>query len=298
MSSSSTSTTPSTTPSSTDGLVPDAIYGTPFQDIYEWDGQQTASDDCAIRAQQFIIEQFTGQKISEQSLEQEAEKNGWYDPGKGGTPVADMGKLLQDHGIAVDTYTHATVNQLATELAQGHKVIVAVNAEDLWKFDPALAGEVQASGSQTADHAVVISGIDTSDPNNPKVMISDPGTGEALASYPLNDFLTAWKTSDFSMVATKDPAPSTLPEMANFDYSTGHIPEIMGMPYNEFSALPAWWDFAAMSYPASAEPFAFSEPGYDYEPQAEGYAALEQYEAAYGTEATGQGAPWEHTPYA
>ena len=116
---------------------------------------------------------------------------------KGGTPIADMGKLLQDHGIAVDTYTNATVKDLASELAQGHKVIVAVNAEDLWKFDPALAGKVEASGSQTADHAVVISGIDTSDPNDPKALISDPGTGEALASYPLNDFLTAWKTSDF-----------------------------------------------------------------------------------------------------
>jgi hypothetical protein len=286
----------SSTPTSSDGLTPDALYGTPYQDIYEWDGQQTASDDCAIRAQQFIIEQFTGQKISEQSLEQEAEKNGWYDPGQGGTPIADIGKLLQDHGIPVDTYTNATVKELGSELAQGHKVIVAVNAEDLWKFDPALAGEVQASGGQTADHAVVVSGIDTSDPNDPKVLISDPGTGEALASYPLNDFLAAWKTSDFSMVATKDPAPSSLPEMTNFDYTTGHIPEVMGMPYDEFQSLPSWWDFAAMAPETAADPYAMTETG--YEPLAEEIAALESYETGYNPEMPELNAPWEHTPYA
>jgi hypothetical protein len=243
-----------TTPTGADGLPSDEIIGTPYTDIYKWDGQQTASDDCAIRSQQFIIEQFTGQKLSEQALEQEAQANGWYNPGHGGTPIADMGKLLEAHGVPCDTYTHATVSQLADELAQGHKVIIAVNAEDLWAHDPALAGQVQASGSQDADHAVVVSGIDTTDPNNPKVLISDPGTGEALASYPLNDFLQAWKASDFSMVATHNPAPSTLPEMANFDYSAGHIPYVMGMPYEEFAAMHTYWDAMPGGYPMAEEP--------------------------------------------
>jgi hypothetical protein len=183
------------------------MIGTPYQDIQEWDGQQTASDDCAVRAQQFIIEQFTGQKLSEQSLEQEAQSKGWYNPGNGGTPLADMGNLLEAHGIPVQTYDHASISDLESQLRDGHKVIIGVNAEDLWSHDPALQGIVQASGSQGADHAVVVSGIDDSDPNNVKVIISDPGTGEATASYPLNDFLNAWKASDFTMVATKEADP-------------------------------------------------------------------------------------------
>src|SRR5690348_4046825 len=87
-----------------DGLPADTIIGTPYQDITEWDGKQTAADDCDIRSQQFIIEQFTGQKLSEQDLEQEAQSHGWYHPGQGGTPIDDMSKLLQDHGIAADSY--------------------------------------------------------------------------------------------------------------------------------------------------------------------------------------------------
>jgi hypothetical protein len=192
---------------STDNSNDTGMIGTPYQDIQEWDGQQTASDDCAVRAQQFIIEQFTGQKLSEQALEQEAQSKGWYNPGNRGTPLADMGNLLEAHGIPVQTYDHASISDLESQLRDGHKVIIGVSAEDLWSHDPALQGIVQASGSQGADHAVVVSGIDDSDPNNVKVIISDPGTGEATATYPLNDFLDAWKASDFTMVATKEADP-------------------------------------------------------------------------------------------
>jgi hypothetical protein len=300
----------STTPTTSGNLPPDEIIGTPYQDIYEWDGRQSANDDCAIRAQQFIIEQFTGQKLSEQALEQEAAANGWYAPGHGGTPIADMGKLLQDHGIPVDTFSHATVTQLADELAQGHKVIVAINAEDLWRFDPALAGQVPttgaqgASGSQSADHAVVVSGIDTTDPNHPKVLISDPGTGEALASYPLDDFLKAWKTSDFAMVATHDPAPSTLPEMANFDYQAGHIPMVMNMPYDEFhvlneefSALPAWWECSGAAMPWSPmDPASYAE-SQALQFMAEDYASLEHLQPASGATEPFPYGGWEHLPF-
>lgn len=221
------------------------MIGTPYQDATAWDGAQTAPDDCAIRAQQFIIEQFTGQKFDEMALAQEAAAHGWYAPGHGGTPIADAGKLLEAHGIPVERYQRATMHQLADELAHGHKVILAVNAEDLWRHDPALGGIIQQSGSQAADHAVVVSGIDTSDPHQTRVIVSDPGTGEATASYRLDYFLQAWKASDFTMIATHDPAPRSLPEMANFDYTTGHIPEVCGVPYDEFAAAaqqPDGWE--------------------------------------------------------
>ena len=41
---------------------------------------------------------------------------------------------------------------------------------------------------------------------------------------------------NFSMVATNDPAPAHLPEMAHFDYQAGHIHDIAGMPYDQFIA--------------------------------------------------------------
>lgn len=295
----STSNTTAGNPAA-DGLTPGTIIGTPYSDVLQWDGRQTASDDCAIRAQQFIIEQFTGQKLSEQDLEKEAQAHGWYSPGHGGTPIADMGKLLEQHGVAVDTFTHATVTQLANELAQGHKVIIAVNAEDLWKHDPALAGTVQNAGSQSADHAVVVSGIDTTDPNHPKVMISDPGTGEAIASYPLDEFLTAWKTSDFAMTATHDPAPSSLPEMVNFNYATGHIPEVMGLPYEEFAMLPLSWGTSANPYTDMPDPFGAATgwgPGAMPEMPEWAMPATAAYHDAFGSEDLQCPMPWDHVLY-
>jgi hypothetical protein len=92
-------------------------------------------------------------------------------------------------------------------------------------------------GISGADHAVVISGIDTSDPDNVQVIVSDPGTGDPAAMYPLDEFVDAWRDSNCFMVATQNPAPPALPEMANFDYVAGHIPRVWGMPYDNFLGL-------------------------------------------------------------
>jgi hypothetical protein len=84
-----------------------------------------------------------------------------------------------------------------------------------------------------------VSGIDTSDPNSPQVIVSDPGLPgwHAEDRYPLDQFLQAWKASDFFMVATQEPAPDQTPGMENFDYSAGHIDQVAGMPYDQFTSL-------------------------------------------------------------
>jgi len=51
----------------------------------------------------------------------------------------------------------------------------------------------------------------------------------------MDQFLAAWQDSDFTMTATQDPAPSTLPEMSNFDYEAGHVPMALGMPYDQLT---------------------------------------------------------------
>ena len=165
---------------------------------------------------------------------QEAEQHGWYAPG-GGTQTADVGKLLELHGVAVTRYQHASQFHLAQELAQGHKVIVGVESGQLWHHDPLanLFGDFFGIHGN-ADHAIVVSGIDTTDPQHVRVLVSDPGNGDALASYPMEQFLDAWHGSNFFMVATKDPAPRHLPEMAHFDYGLGHIQTVADLPYERF----------------------------------------------------------------
>jgi len=203
------------------------VIGHPDQDATRWDGQQTFSDDCAIRAQQFIIELYSGQKLDEQALVADAYGHGWYHPGSG-TSLQDMDKELIEHGIPANMYEHANVSELANELAQGHRVIIAVDSSELWHGTPTGA----------ADHAVVVSGIDTSDPSNPQVIVSDPGVPNGAEDrYPLAQFIQAWQGSDFYMVATDQPAPQGTPGMQNFDYSTGHIDQIAGVPYDQFQSL-------------------------------------------------------------
>jgi hypothetical protein len=220
-------------PPSHDAHRPPPLFGTPIQDAGFWDGQQQYPDDCAIKCQQFILEQFTGAPADEHTLVRESFENGWYIPGAG-TPPQDVGKLLELHGVGVHRYNHATQLHLAIELAQGHKVIVGVDAKELWQGNSILEEIRDALGFAEANHAVVVSGIDTSDPDHVRVLVSDPGTGQAIAAYPMEQFLDAWRDSDFFLVATNEPAPPHLPEMVHFDYQLGHVPEIADVPYDDF----------------------------------------------------------------
>lgn len=203
--------------------------------------QQQYSDTCAIKSQQIIMNEF-GIPVTEEQLVEYSYQQGWYNGN--GTTCEDVGKLLEEGGIPVHRQENANVFDLVSELAQGHKVIVGVDSSELWrgKFQGWL--EDFFAGEQP-DHALIVSGIDTSDPNNILVCVTDPGTGEHNRKYPLDQFMDAWADSDSYMVATDIPAPDSLPEMANFDYNTGHIEYVAGVPYMEFdifhdisSALP------------------------------------------------------------
>lgn len=139
------------------------MFGTPIQDASFWQGQQHYPDDCAIKCQQFILEQFTGVAADEHELVHESLQRGWYVPGTGTQPQ-DVGKLLELHGVGVHSYDHTSVFHLACELAQGHKVIVSVDAKELWEGNSVLEEIRDATGFAEANHAVVVSGIDTSHP--------------------------------------------------------------------------------------------------------------------------------------
>jgi serine/threonine protein kinase len=216
----------------------DPQFGTPQHDRMFWEGQQSYADTCAVRCQEYILQQFTGVDFPEKLLVDEAKEHGWYTPG-GGTPMQDVGNLLELHGVAVHRYTDANVFHLANELSQGHKVIIGVDSSKLWGHNSTMDSMLEKIHGHFAlgggaDHAVVVSGIDTSDPHHVKVLISDPGDGKAVASYPLEQFLHAWEGSHFYMVATQEPAPAHLPEMLHFDYAAGHLSAIADVPYDRF----------------------------------------------------------------
>ena len=190
------------------GSEPSHTVGTPTDDAKDW-VHQTTDFTCAVVSQEMILHEF-GIDVSEASLVHEADKGGWLSDH--GTYPEDLGKLLDLHGVPNHTNLNGSVADLTEELAQGHKIIVGVYADELWQQDPLQTGIRELLGLDGANHAIVLTGLDMSDPDHPKVVVNDPGDPQGGGkAYPLNQFMEAWHGSGNMYVAT-DSAP---PHLAN-----------------------------------------------------------------------------------
>ncbi|HMG52249.1 MAG TPA: CHAT domain-containing protein [Kofleriaceae bacterium] len=183
----------------------------------------------AVQYQHALLNEF-GIAVSEDELVREAIDNHLY-LSSTGMHLDDIGRQIEAHGIALHREPHAHAFHLANELAQGHKVLIGFDPHepggDHW-IRHSLGREL---GFGHGGPAIVMCQLDTSDPAHPGVVVADPGTGAAGTHYALPEFLEAWRGCSFSLVATADPCPRGLPEMAHFDYRTGHIAMIGDAPY-------------------------------------------------------------------
>ncbi len=174
---------------------------------------QGTEPTCAIRSQQIILRDF-GVDLPQEYLKELAQENGWY-VDHAGTPVEAIGNILESQGVGVHTQANATVYDLINELAQGRRVIVGVDSGELWAVRNDDENAQQAEefedkiNAQGADHALIVAGIEVNpdDPDDVKVILTDPGTGDLRIEYPLEDFMDAWQDSNCYMVATDQPAP-------------------------------------------------------------------------------------------
>jgi Peptidase_C39 like family len=182
----------------------DPIVGEPEEDMEHWHMQEH-DDTCAVVSQEYILEELTGEEFSEEELRQEAIDKGYYIPG-GGTPCDDVGKLLEDHGIEVERTEGNTLEDLREKLEQGEKVIVGVDSDEIWYPNQSGEEDLNEHGNipgQDANHAVQVIGIDYSDPDNPVVILNDPGSPDGQGRrIPADEFMDAWEDSDCYMVAT------------------------------------------------------------------------------------------------
>jgi hypothetical protein len=205
---------------------PGEVVGTPADDAKDWI-HQTTDFTCAVVSQEMILHEF-GVDASEAQLVHEADAHGWLSDH--GTSPEDLGKLLELHGVSCHTNMHASAADLENELMHGHKVIVGVFADGLWQQNPVQTGIRELLGLDEANHALVLTGVDMSDPKHPQVYVNDPGDPKGgEKSYPLDQFLEAWHSSGDMYVAT-DSAPSHLADHPRF-----------GAHYN--SALGAYKDW-------------------------------------------------------
>lgn len=173
----------------------DGVIGDPAEAMENWHTQETGTS-CAVASQEFVLETLTGRDFTEAELRDLAEQNGWYDP-DGGTPMADVGNILEHMGLTVNRSQGNSVSDIEECLENGGEVIVGVDSSELWEgesddfFGPGMG----------ADHAIQVIGIDRSNPDEPMVIINDSGcTNGCGAMIPLDEFMDAWEDSGCFMV--------------------------------------------------------------------------------------------------
>ena len=194
---------------------------------------QSYADTCAIKSQQLVLEKY-GIYRTEDQLVQQAYENGWYRPG-GGTHPSDLGEILKANGVPCTNYEDGNIAQVVSALADGKQIIMGVDSGELWetshvgKLWERIEDKLPLVGG--ADHALMVTGIDASDPSNVKVIVTDPGTGDLNKTYPLKQFIDAAEDSKFFMTVTDVPTPNIFDALAP---GTTHLPMIGDMNYYEF----------------------------------------------------------------
>jgi Peptidase_C39 like family len=167
------------------------MYGNPQAAARYWRYQY--GDDCGLMAVADVVGQVTGREPLQIGIElrgvftkSEAHRGSVYK--FDGTSPEDMVMLLQKYGVPSQLTTGNSLQTVEQDLASGHKVIAALNAETIWNYP---AGQGQRT---QADHAVVVTGVDT---RNDVVHLNDSGTPNGRdEQIPLGTFAQAWSTGN------------------------------------------------------------------------------------------------------
>jgi hypothetical protein len=175
------------------------MYGDPQAAAPYWRYQH--QQDCGLMAVADVIGQLNGREPSQIGMElrgiftkSESHRGDVYH--FDGTSPQDMVLLLQKHGIASDLTTGNSMGTLEQDLAGGHKVIAALNAETIWNYPPGNGDR------KTPDHAVVVTGVDT---GANVVHVNDSGTPDGRnEQIPMATFSQAWTTSDDLLIVTQE----------------------------------------------------------------------------------------------
>lgn len=207
-------------------------------DTFESSTFQGYEPTCAIRSQQIILRDF-GIQIPQDELTDYSRAQGWY--GESGTKMGAIGNILDTCGVSVHCSFDNDVNDLIEELKQGHRVIVGVDARELYA-EPDSEEWQFFHNLESPDHALIVAGIkvDAGNPENNTVVLTDPGKGDTYIDYPLNHFVGAWGDSHFFMMATDEAAPYQYNEetqcMEYSNFATNF--EIQDFPFhNDFSSI-------------------------------------------------------------
>ena len=192
-----------------------------------------------------ILRDF-GIQIPKEELTAYATEQGWYHGN--GTKPSDVGNLLETCNIGTHSQHCDSVYDLINELKDGHRVIVGVDAHELWA-EPGSAEYEYYRNLTNADHALIVTSvnIDPLNPENSTVVLTDPGNG-SIMEYDFEKFAHSWKDSKYFMMATDEAAPyqydaeNHCMQISNFatDFSVQEFPF-----HNEFTDI---WQVDDLGY--------------------------------------------------
>lgn len=156
-----------------------------------------AADDgnnlCDLQCEAFLLKKH-GRKMVEDKLVEEARKNYWL--GDLGTPLYNIGRLLEKYGLVVIKQYDASIDFLIRSI-ENNDAIVVVNGNTL------NGDSVSHLFSRNApNHAVVVLAIDTV---RQEVELFNPSTGNGKDNYSLERFLKAWAESQNFLVLIREP---------------------------------------------------------------------------------------------
>jgi Peptidase_C39 like family len=177
------------------GIARAEMYGDPQAAAAYWRYQH--QQDCGLMAVADVVGQVTGKEPSQIGIElrgifttSETHRGDVYF--FDGTSPEDMLMLLSKYGVQSELTTGNTMGTVEQDLAGGHKVIAALNAETIWNIH---------GNRSTPDHAVVVTGVDT---GNNIVHLNDSGTPNGRdEQIPMATFTQAWGTSNNLLIVTQ-----------------------------------------------------------------------------------------------
>ena len=160
-----------------------------------------ASEDnlCDLQCEAYILQHYVqseeiGRKLSEEG------NNRWLK--QEGTPLHNMGRILEEGGMTVTRRYDCTKEDLVKALAQRTRLIAVVDN-----------GALRTGNADGVFHAVVVTAV-----NDYLVKIYDPAD-DALVEYPTDEFLAAWACSRHYLVSATtdklvyDPHPMDLSDV-------------------------------------------------------------------------------------
>ncbi|GAA0463662.1 hypothetical protein Aca07nite_59810 [Actinoplanes capillaceus] len=213
---------PFTGASAADGagwVVDGSLVGDPDGDAEHW-FEQSANGYCVPASIAQIVSEYTGvHHADESAFVARANELHLFETGPGGVPgmgIEGAHALLEDAGVPAEIQIGIGVEALAGYLAEGRRVMLAVDGDEIWY------GREDEIG---ADHAVVLTGIDV---DRGVAILSDPGIGVGnRMEVPLDVLADAWADSgnaalvcDFPPVQAPGAEPAPLPV-------SGRLPDVV-----------------------------------------------------------------------